>query len=135
MRLKPLDCFTTLQVAAEHAFGGLDRLLKETTWRFRRAANVAQRIRGEFLVRKNVKHIEDACGGSSPHPQTTPPSNLRVLRDHLYFPEARHVEVKARIITMTFAVNSSCWTKRMLQQLQKSMKQVTQKSCFFAIWS
>ena len=53
-------------------------------------------------------YIEDACGGSSPHPQTTPPSNLRVLRDHLYLPDARQVEVKARIITMTFAVNSSC---------------------------
>ena len=75
--------------------------------------------------------IEDACGGSSPHPQTTRPSDLRVLRDHLYLPEARQVEVKARIITMTFAVNSSCWTKRMLQQMQNSMKKVTQKSCLF----
>ena len=28
--------------------------------------------------------IEDACGGSSPHPQTTPPSNLRILCDHLH---------------------------------------------------
>ena len=51
--------------------------------------------------------IEDACGGSSPHPQTTPPSNLLVLRDHLYLPEARQVDVKARIIA-TFAVDSLC---------------------------
>ena len=29
-------------------------------------------------------YIEDACGGSSPHPQTTPPSNLRILCDHLH---------------------------------------------------
>ena len=28
--------------------------------------------------------IEDACGGSSPQPQTTPPSNLRILCDHLH---------------------------------------------------
>ena len=76
---------------------------------------------------KNIKHIqffiiEDACGGSSPHPQTTRPSNLRVLCGHLYLPEARQVDVKAAIITMTFAVNFSCQTKRMLQQMQKSMK-------------
>ena len=33
---------------------------------------------------KLVNVIEDACSGSSPHPQTTPPSNLRILCDHLH---------------------------------------------------
>ena len=47
--------------------------------------------------------IEDGCGASSPHPQTTPPRNLRGLCEHLDLPEARQVEVEARIIPRTFA--------------------------------
>ena len=42
--------------------------------------------------------IEDACGGSSPHPQATPPSNMRVLCEHLHVPKARQVEFKANCI-------------------------------------
>ena len=41
-------------------------------------------------------------------PQTTPPSNLRVLFEHLHLRKARHVEVKARVTAMTFAMNSAC---------------------------
>ena len=39
-----------------------------------------------------LNYIEDACGGSSPHPQTTPPSNLRILCEHFHLPKARQVE-------------------------------------------
>ena len=66
-------------------------------------------------------------------PPNNSPSNLRVLCDHLHLPKARQVEVKARIIAMTFAVNSTCFTKRRLQQMQKSMKQVAQQLCFYTI--
>ena len=52
--------------------------------------------------------IEDACGGSLPHPQAPPPNNLRVLCEHLHLPKPRQVEFKARIIAMTCAVNSTC---------------------------
>jgi hypothetical protein len=36
-----------------------------------------------------------------------PPSNLRVLCEHLHLPKAQQVEFKARIIAMIFAVNST----------------------------
>ena len=60
----------------------------------------------EFVI--NYWIIEDAWGGSSPHPQTTPPSNLRGLCEHLDLPKARQVEFKARIIPRTFARKSTC---------------------------
>ena len=37
-----------------------------------------------------------------------PPRNLRVLCEHLHLPKAQQVEFTARIIAMTFAVNSTC---------------------------
>ena len=36
------------------------------------------------------------------------PKHLWVLCELFHLPKARQVEVKARIITMTFAVNSAC---------------------------
>ena len=67
-------------------------------------------------------------------------SNLQVLCEHLHLPKAWQVEFKARIIALTFAVNST-WqatgTKPMLQQMQKCMKQVTQQivlSVVVMIW-
>ena len=47
---------------------------------------------------------------------------MRILCEHLHLPRARQVEFKARIIAMTFAVNSTCQAKRMLQQMRKSMQ-------------
>ena len=79
--------------------------------------------------------IEDAYGGSSPHPQTTPPSDLWVLCEHLHLPKARQVEFKARIIAMVFAANSTCQTKRMLQQIQKCMTKGDTGILFFAMLS
>ena len=40
-------------------------------------------------------------------PRSTPPINLRVLFEHLHLPKAWQVEFKARMIAMTFAVNST----------------------------
>ena len=64
-------------------------------------------INGVMTITMLVMVIADACGGSSPHPQTISQAICGYC-DHLHLPKARQVEVKARIITMTFAVNSSC---------------------------
>ena len=45
--------------------------------------------------------LEDVCGVASPHPQTTPASNLWVLCEHLHLAKARQLEFKARIITIS----------------------------------
>ena len=57
-------------------------------------------------------------------PKPPSPSNLQVLCEHLHLPQARQVELEARMIAMAFAVNSThqaTVTKRMLQQMQQRM--------------
>ena len=63
-------------------------------------------------------------------PPNNSPSNLWGLCKHLDLPKARQVERKARIVAMTFALNSLCWTKRMLRQMQMCINKVIQKLCF-----
>ena len=65
-----------------------------------------------------------------------PPKNplkQSVLCEHFHLLKARQVEFEARVIAMTFALDSTCQatgTKRMLQHMQKCMKHMALIFCF-----
>ena len=75
--------------------------------------------------------IEDACGGSSPHPQTTPPSNLRILCDHLHPSQGSAGRGQGENNCNDFRCEFFLLDKTSAATNAEVHEKVTQKFCFF----